>query len=66
MRVSVVDGRTYRVLWSPECLLYRGLCDCEPALSWQADTEDEALDGIRRQVRGRVPSHPNPPEPPLG
>ena len=44
------DGHTYRVLWSAECHMYRGLCDTYPALSWQAATEGDALDGIRSQV----------------
>lgn len=47
-------GVVYRVLWSADSWMYLGLCDSYPHLSWQATTEDGALNGIRRQVRQRA------------
>jgi len=29
---------------------YIGLCDLYPSLSWLADTEEEALNGIKKMV----------------
>lgn len=46
-------GVTYRVLWSAESGMYLGVCDSYPRLSWQADNDNDALDGIRRQVQQR-------------
>ena len=33
--------------------MYLGVCDSYPRLSWQADNDNDALDGIRRQVQQR-------------
>lgn len=52
--VSDDHGVTYRVLWSAEYWMHLGLCDAHPTLSWQAQTADDALDGIRRQVQDRA------------
>lgn len=47
-------GMTYKVLWSAESWMYLGLCESYPTLSWQAATESEAFNGIRRQVQQRA------------
>jgi len=46
-----MDKYTYRVTWSEEDGQYVGLCAEFPSLSWLADTQDEALDGILDTVR---------------
>ena len=44
------DHYVYRVLWSEEDQEYLGLCAEFPSLSWLAETQDEAWQGIRRLV----------------
>lgn len=44
------DHYVYRVLWSEEDQEYVGLCAEFPSLSWLADTQDAAWQGIRRLV----------------
>jgi predicted HicB family RNase H-like nuclease len=46
-----MDKYTYRVTWSEEDGQYVGLCAEFPNLSWLADTQDSALDGILDTVR---------------
>ena len=46
----VTDHYTYRVTWSPEDGQYVGLVAEFPSLSWLADSQVEALAGIRRVV----------------
>lgn len=45
-----MDKYTYRVTWSEEDNEYVGLCAEFPSLSWLADTQEEALVGIRDTV----------------
>jgi predicted RNase H-like HicB family nuclease len=45
-----VDHHTYRVTWSAEDGEYVATCNEFPALSWLAQTPEEALTGIRRVV----------------
>lgn len=54
------DGLVYRVLWSADLWMYLGVCDTYPEMSWQAATEEDALTGIRRQVRRRADPSPPP------
>jgi predicted HicB family RNase H-like nuclease len=44
------DHYVYRVMWSEEDQEYVGLCAEFPSLSWLADTQDAAWQGIRRLV----------------
>ena len=44
------DRYTYRVTWSVEDGEYVGLCAEFPSLSWLADSQEEALWGIRNVV----------------
>jgi predicted HicB family RNase H-like nuclease len=44
------DRYTYRVTWSDEDEEYVGLCAEFPSLSWLADTQESALQGIRELV----------------
>ncbi len=46
-----MDKYTYRVTWSEEDGEYIGLCAEFPSLSWLADTQEAALEGIRDTVR---------------
>ncbi len=46
-----MDKYTYRVTWSEEDGQYVGLCAEFPSLSWLADTQEEALAGIRDTVK---------------
>ncbi|MBX3093654.1 MAG: type II toxin-antitoxin system HicB family antitoxin [Cryobacterium sp.] len=46
----VTDHYTYRVTWSPEDTQYVGLVAEFPSLSWLADSQVDALVGIRRVV----------------
>lgn len=46
----VTDHYTYRVTWSPEDGQYVGLVAEFPSLSWLADSQVDALAGIRRVV----------------
>ena len=41
---------TYKVIWSEEDGEYVGLCAEFPSLSWLADTQKAALQGIRDVV----------------
>jgi predicted HicB family RNase H-like nuclease len=45
-----MDKYTYRVTWSEEDDQYVGLCAEFPSLSWLADTQENALTGIRDTV----------------
>jgi len=45
---------TYRVTWSAEDEEYVATCLELPSLSWLADTQDEALRGMREVVAGAV------------
>lgn len=51
---SITDRFTYRVTWSEEDQEHVGLCAELPALSWLADTPEQALQGIRQVVRESV------------
>jgi predicted HicB family RNase H-like nuclease len=42
---------TYRVTWSMEDNEYVGLCAEFPSLSWLAETQEEALQGISQVVQ---------------
>jgi len=44
------DRYTYRVTWSGEDGEYVGLCAEFPSLSWLADSQEAALQGIRTVV----------------
>jgi len=44
------DHYVYRILWSEEDQEYVGLCTEFPSLSWLAETQDGAWQGIRRLV----------------
>lgn len=44
------DHYTYRVTWSAEDEEYVGLCAEFPSLSWLADSQVEALEGVRQLV----------------
>ncbi len=44
------DRYTYRVTWSEEDQEYVGLCAEFPSLSWLADSQEAALQGIRDVV----------------
>ena len=44
------DRYTYRVTWSEEDKQYVGLCAEFPSLSWLADTQEAALQGINNVV----------------
>ncbi|MFZ3130202.1 MAG: toxin-antitoxin system HicB family antitoxin [Desulfosporosinus sp.] len=44
------DYYTYRIIWSEEDLEYVGLCAEFPSLSWLADTQEGALQGIKNIV----------------
>jgi len=44
------DRYTYRVTWSNEDEEYLGLCAEFPSLSWLADSQGAALNGIRTVV----------------
>lgn len=44
------DRYTYRVTWSDEDEEYVGLCAEFPSLSWLADSQEAALQGIRNVV----------------
>ena len=44
------DRYTYRVTWSEEDKEYVGLCAEFPSLSWLADSQEKALQGIRGVV----------------
>src|SRR5690606_20477979 len=46
----VSDHYTYRLTWSPEDGQYVGLVAEFPSLSWLADSQVDALAGIRRVV----------------
>ena len=44
------DRYTYRLTWSEEDKEYVGLCAEFPSLSWLADTQDKAMQGILNLV----------------
>jgi predicted HicB family RNase H-like nuclease len=48
------DHYTYRVFWSEEDNEYVGLCAEFPSLSWLAETQEAAFQGIRDVVAGVV------------
>lgn len=48
------DHYTYRVTWSAEDGEYVGLCAEFPSLSWLAESQDAALQGVRRLVSDAV------------
>ena len=48
------DKYTYRVTWSEEDQEYVGLCLEFPSLSWLAESQEEALAGIREVVVGTI------------
>jgi len=45
---------TYRVTWSEEDQEFIGLCAEFPSLSWLADTQEQALQGITQLVTGVI------------
>jgi len=49
------DRYTYRVTWSEEDKEYVGLCAEFPSLSWLADTQAGALQGINNVVAEVIP-----------
>lgn len=49
-----MDGITYKVIWSEEDKEFVGLCEEFPSLSWLADTQDEALQGIKKLVEEAI------------
>ena len=48
------DPYTYRVTWSHEDEEYVGLCAEFPSLSWLADSQEVALQGIRNVVEEAI------------
>lgn len=48
------DHYTYRVTWSGEDEEYLGLCAEFPSLSWLAESQVDALDGVRQLVADAV------------
>ena len=44
------DHYVYRVIWSEEDQEYVGLCAEFPSLSWLAESQDDAWQGIRKLV----------------
>jgi predicted HicB family RNase H-like nuclease len=44
------DRYTYKIIWSEEDMEYVGLCVEFPSLSWLADSQENALKGIRKVV----------------
>ena len=44
------DRYTYRITWSEEDKEYVGLCVEFPSLSWLAESQEDALKGIRKVV----------------
>ena len=46
-----MDKYTYRVTWADEDGEYVGLCAEFPSLSWLAETQDAAFNGIRQLVK---------------
>lgn len=44
------DRYTYRIIWSEEDQEYVGLCVEFPSLSWLAESQEDALNGIRKIV----------------
>jgi predicted HicB family RNase H-like nuclease len=58
---------SYRVLWSPEDEEFVGLCAEFPSLSWLAETQSEAIDGIvdlvREVLKDMVVNHEAVPRP---
>ena len=44
------DRYTYRLTWSDEDNEFVGLCTEFPSLSWLAETQEEALQGIKKVV----------------
>ena len=60
------DRYTYRITWSEEDKEYVGLCVEFPSLSWLAETQGNALKGIRKIVDGVIKDMKNNGEsPPL-
>ena len=45
-----MDKYTYRVTWSEEDNEYVGLCAEFPSVSWLAETQEQALSGVRAVV----------------
>lgn len=45
---------TYRVIWSEEDKEFVGLCTEFPSLSWLAESQYEALNGIVELIRSAV------------
>lgn len=48
------DRYTYRITWSEEDKEYVGLCVEFPSLSWLAESQEDALQGIRRVVEDAI------------
>lgn len=51
---ELVSKYAFRVIWSEEDGEYVGLCTEFPSCSWLAGTQEEALKGIKKLVRGIV------------
>lgn len=49
-----IDHYIYRVTWSPEERKHLATCAEFPALSWLADTPEDALIGVRDLVRDAI------------
>lgn len=61
------DRYTYRITWSEDDKEHVGLCVEFPSLSWLAETQEAALEGIRKLVEDVIKDMKNngesPPEP---
>jgi len=45
-----IDRYTYRITWSSDDQEYVGLCVEFPSLSWLDESQEKALDGIRKLI----------------
>ena len=52
--MSVAERYTYRIRWSVEDAAYVGTVAEFPSLSWVADQQHEAFEGIRSLVKGVI------------
>ena len=54
MNNTITDSYSYSVIWSDEDNEYVELCKEFPSLSWLAETQEEALQGIKDVVEDVV------------
>lgn len=52
--MSPVEKYSYRITWSEEDGEFVGLCAEFPSLSWLAESQEFALKGIKKVVRGAL------------